>query len=175
MQLIRRTGRDRGFSLIEVLVALLVMALGITELSKLQNHSMQSTGESLHRNTAIMLASDLAERIKLNPDAALAGNYDSISLQGNKQKVIPSVSKDCSLVQCNDQELASSDMREWLENINDQQGWGADGSGYVPMLPGATASLTRNNRTFIISIFWQEANQSSHTNDRVSYRQRVFL
>ena len=174
MQLIRHTGRNRGFSFIEVLVALLVMTLGIIELSKLQNYSMQSTGESLHRNTAIMLASGLAERIKLNPDAALAGNYDDISIQGDKQKALPTA-KDCSAALCTNQELANSDMREWLENINDQQGWGTDGSGYVPMLPGATASLTRQNRTFIIDIFWQEANQASHTNDKVSYRQRVFL
>lgn len=54
-------GRCRGFSLIEVLVTLVLTAIGILGMLALQTKSIQYTQDAVNRNTAITLANDLFE------------------------------------------------------------------------------------------------------------------
>lgn len=58
---------DKGFSLIEVLVALLLTTIGILGMVALQGRSIQYTQDSVQRNTAIVLASDLIEIVRAHP------------------------------------------------------------------------------------------------------------
>tara|TARA_R110000751_G_scaffold57786_3_gene122449 strand:- start:6726 stop:7283 length:558 start_codon:yes stop_codon:yes gene_type:complete len=61
--------RARGFSLIEVLITLLLTAIGILGIVAMQSRSIQYTQNSVERNTAIMLTNELIEIIRVNPDA----------------------------------------------------------------------------------------------------------
>jgi len=58
---------NKGFSLIEVLVALLLTTIGVLGMVALQGRSIQYTQDSVQRNTAIVLAGDLIEIIRANP------------------------------------------------------------------------------------------------------------
>ncbi|MHB0766678.1 type IV pilus modification protein PilV [Stutzerimonas sp. NM35] len=58
---------NRGFSLIEVMVTLVLTTIGILGMVAMQGRSIQYTQDSVQRNTAIMLASDLVEIIRSNP------------------------------------------------------------------------------------------------------------
>lgn len=62
--------RDRGSSLIEVLVTLLLMSLGMLGLAGLQTRLSQSELESYQRSQAILLLEDMANRLALNRVAA---------------------------------------------------------------------------------------------------------
>lgn len=57
----------KGFSLIEVLVALLLTTVGILGMVALQGRSIQYTQDSVQRNTAVALVGDLVEVIRANP------------------------------------------------------------------------------------------------------------
>lgn len=59
--------RNKGFSLIEVLVALLLTTIGVLGMVALQGRSVQYTQDSVQRNTAMVLASDLIEIIRAHP------------------------------------------------------------------------------------------------------------
>ena len=61
--------RQRGFSLIESLVAVVVMALGILGILGVQMRTLADTQTGVRRAQAIRLIEDLSERIKLNPNA----------------------------------------------------------------------------------------------------------
>lgn len=58
---------NKGFSLIEVLVALLLTTVGVLGMVALQARSIHYTQDSVQRNTAVELANDLVEIIRANP------------------------------------------------------------------------------------------------------------
>ena len=58
----------RGFSLLEVLITLVLTAIGIIGIVAMQSRSIQYTQNSVERNTAITLTNELIEIIRSNPD-----------------------------------------------------------------------------------------------------------
>lgn len=69
---------DSGFSLLEVLIALLVLSVGLLGIAGLQTFSLQFNHQSYERTQATLLISDIAERITTNPLAARAGSYGGV-------------------------------------------------------------------------------------------------
>jgi len=63
--------RSRGFSLLEVLVALLVLAIGLLGLASLQTLSIKFNHQSYEHTQATLLAYDILDRMRANP----TGNY----------------------------------------------------------------------------------------------------
>lgn len=57
---------QRGVGMVEVLVALLVLAIGVLGFSALQLRALQATAEATDRTMAMNLARDLADRIRIN-------------------------------------------------------------------------------------------------------------
>ena len=64
-----------GFTLIEVLITFLIMAIGLLGLAGLQVNTLSSQFETYQRAQAILLAEDMANRIRVDPIAARAGDY----------------------------------------------------------------------------------------------------
>lgn len=58
--------RERGASLLEVLIAMLVVAFGLLGYIALQGKSVAATMEGAQRTQALMLVNDLAQRMELN-------------------------------------------------------------------------------------------------------------
>ena len=59
---------QKGVGLIEILVALLVLAIGILGFVALQYRAVEATSESINRVQAMNIARDMAERIRANRD-----------------------------------------------------------------------------------------------------------
>ncbi|MCJ7557055.1 MAG: type IV pilus modification protein PilV [Gammaproteobacteria bacterium] len=62
----------RGFSLVEVLVALLVISIGMLGLAALYVETLRMNRTAIYRTQAVNLASDMAERIRANAAAGVA-------------------------------------------------------------------------------------------------------
>lgn len=58
--------KQRGIGLVEVLVALLLLAVGVLGFSALQFRAMDAAQEATERTAAINIARDLAERMRIN-------------------------------------------------------------------------------------------------------------
>ena len=99
----RRNAGAGGASLIEVLVALLVVATGALGLAGLQIGNAQNNRTALHRSLATLFASDMLERIRANP----SGRYQSIG-EGP-----PGAFADCAARACAPAELAAFDVAVW--------------------------------------------------------------
>src|SRR6266404_3862053 len=65
--------RQRGMTLIEILVAIVVLSVGLLGLAGLQLKGLQVNQGSIYRWQAAMLAEDIADRIRA--DRAGAGTY----------------------------------------------------------------------------------------------------
>ncbi len=69
MNRIRKT--QIGFSLVEVLIAMVVMAIGMLGIAGMYVHSLQAGRTSQLRTQAVTLASDVADRIRANPQGGI--------------------------------------------------------------------------------------------------------
>jgi type IV pilus assembly protein PilV len=75
MKNLRLPQASRGFTLIEVLIAFLVTAIGLLGLASLQVNTLSKQFESYQRAQAVLLAQDMANRIRVDAIAARAGAY----------------------------------------------------------------------------------------------------
>lgn len=57
---------QRGFGMIEVMVAVLVLAVGVMGFAGLQTRAVRASGDSYYRTQAMAIAQDLAERMRAN-------------------------------------------------------------------------------------------------------------
>jgi type IV pilus assembly protein PilV len=87
--------RQPGFSLVEVLVAVVLLSVGLLGLAGLQASGLRVGMSSIHRSEAAQLAQDMIERMRAN--AANAGSY-SLAL-GDAAPACASV--------------AACDLRDW--------------------------------------------------------------
>jgi type IV pilus assembly protein PilV len=65
-----------GFTLIEVLIAVLILSIGLLSLALTQVNSMRSTHSSHLRTQATFLADDILDSIRANRVKAEDGDYD---------------------------------------------------------------------------------------------------
>lgn len=68
--------RARGFTLVEVLIAVVIMSIGLLGLAALQGQSMRFNHSAYLRSQATNFAYDMSDRMRANWVAANAGAYD---------------------------------------------------------------------------------------------------
>jgi len=109
--------QTRGFSLVEVLVALIVMSIGLLGIAKMQAAALSNTAIASTRSLAAIEAASLAASMHVNrgywSTPAVAG---SILIQGTT--VTPAVAPlgaGCVAAQCTPAALAAYDLQEWTK------------------------------------------------------------
>lgn len=75
-----RGPRQFGFTLIEVMIAILVLAVGMLGLAGMNARILNGQFEAYQRAQAMLLMGDMASRLRANPAAARAGDYDNQQL-----------------------------------------------------------------------------------------------
>lgn len=114
--------RQQGFSLIEVLVTVLILAIGLLGLAGLQSTALRTNHSALIRSQATMLAYDIVERMRSNRTAALNGAYN-LALGGT-----PTGSS-----------IAAQDLTAWRSNLTAVL---PSGTGAVAMAAGGRFTIT---------------------------------
>lgn len=134
------SGTGRGFSLIEVLIALIILSVGMLGIAGLYVHSMQAGRTSMFRHQAVILAGDVADRIRANPRAAAAyagAGADNSCVNGG--------------VNCTPAEMAAHDIFLW-----DQQA--------IDTLPNGDVVVVFDNGvvppTYEITVSWDEPGEN---------------
>ena len=109
--------RQKGFSLVEVLVTLLITTVALLSSASLQLLSKRSNYDAAQRTTAAHLANDLFSRMRSNPNALI--NYvPGGTIGGGTQGAAPAA--DCGLpaVICTDAQLAAFDLWQWEQHLD---------------------------------------------------------
>ncbi|HYM35763.1 MAG TPA: type IV pilus modification protein PilV [Steroidobacteraceae bacterium] len=142
MNHLQMKSRARGFSLVEVLVALVVMAVGMLGVCSLFVVSFHSGATAVNRINAVNLAAELADRIRANHLAR--GAYAGAG-----------ANNDCmgATKQCSAQDLAAYDLYGWYDTMNKT----------LPGSPSATVTVTPGGTgvpdTYLININWSEPHE----------------
>lgn len=71
--------KQTGSSLLEVLVAVVILAFGLLGLAGLQLNSVKSSHSAYLRSQATLLAYDMADRMRVAREAAILGRFDDNS------------------------------------------------------------------------------------------------
>ena len=100
-----------GFTMLEVLVSMFIMAVGILGMVSLQITSLNVNRDALMNVEANQLISDLMDRIIANP----AGTYGPVALGDT-----PVTGLDCTLNNCTTDQMATYDISRWLCAINSE-------------------------------------------------------
>jgi type IV pilus assembly protein PilV len=148
-----RRSDQRGFTLIEVLVSMLILIVGLLGVAGMQLLSFQNNQNAYLRSQATFIAGDLLDRIRSNPAGHRAGYYDSISISSSSD--VPAA-QTCisSAAGCSPQALAFQDIYEWAGHFYNMK----NQTGYKPTLPAARAviSHTAGASEYVVTVFWQE-------------------
>lgn len=119
--------QEIGFSLLESLVALLLISVGILGIANMQFNGLVNNNRAYDRSVAVGLVSDMAERLRINAEVASAGGY--------------STSESMTDV------LATADVTSWLADVQNRL---PSGGGELAYTAGATGgeydiTVTWNN------------------------------
>ncbi len=146
-------GRNRGMTLVESLVALVVLSVGMLGVAGLMLTGISSNRSALYRTQAVNLASDMAERIRANASARVA--YDSLAYGGAPALRDCAPTADGGGSNCTVAQLAEDDLARWLESIRTAlpafRGEPAQGNVQV-----ITAGFVGQPDTYRINVSWQE-------------------
>jgi type IV pilus assembly protein PilV len=129
--MIRRTPhtRPRGFTLMEVMVAVLVISLGLLGIAAMQANAIASTHSSQMESLVAIEAQSLASAMTANPWWLQAEFPASITVNGNSVSPSSMVSSvNCGTTACTGTELASYDLATW-------------GTQLQKLVPGAQATV----------------------------------
>jgi type IV pilus assembly protein PilV len=136
--------RQRGLSIVEALVALVVISVGMIGIAALYLSSLQASRSAKLRSQAVQLVGSIADRIRANRDAAAA--YDT-------SKVTPAL-QDCATKNCTAANLALDDLARWLADLKAAMPGGTAVTGTVIVIDRARP----NSDNYLITVTWREAN-----------------
>lgn len=108
--------RNHGFSLIEVLVALLVLSIGLLGLAALQTTGLKFNHQSYERTQAVMQAYDIIDRMRANKSGAVSGGSPTINATYDNVALGATYNDDCTSSTCNGTSLARYDIGQWNSN-----------------------------------------------------------
>ncbi len=125
-----------GFSLVEVLTSMLIVAIATTGLIRWQVAMINAQHQLAANNNAIRLASELADWIRALPDAAIRDHFSAISSLLHQAPVKPAAS--CFYTDCMPDEQIAFDLFEWQQR-------------FIKALPGAQVLVCRGAQTAMVS------------------------
>lgn len=155
--------KQYGASLLEVMVALLVMSLGLLGMAGLQVASAKYRVNVQANGVVAQLVSDIAERVRVNPEAAgpsfdpsVGGGESLYVLESSWSKQLAealSITLNCSTSACTSIERAEYDMKRWRMRVRDE-------------LPQGNALVEGNRRDGIqVTLMWMDKEQTAWTED----------
>jgi type IV pilus assembly protein PilV len=152
-----RNRRTRGASLMEALVAILLLSMCALSYAALQLRGMSANSSAMWRSKAALLAYEMADRMRANRVGVTAGSYNSLT--------VPAAVNDCGDVgPCTTARMAALDYDLWSTTIGREL---PTGSGVVCIdatpddgAPGAPA-CDGVGTTFAVKVFWKERGEDS--------------
>ncbi|MBX9754255.1 MAG: type IV pilus modification protein PilV [Pseudomonadaceae bacterium] len=132
------SSRNQGFTLLEVLISMLILAIGLLGMAALMMSNLQANQGAALRSTATILSYDIADRIRSNVGTVATRTYPDTT---PADAVLPACHTDP--LGCGPTDRVQEDLAQWNASLL--------------AIPGATGLITRiNDNNYCIAIFWTE-------------------
>lgn len=142
--------RQCGFSMIEILITLVIIAIALLGTAGLQTYAMKVGQGSAFRTQAVFLAADIAERMEANKSAAIDGAYVVAATSA-----VSGSAPDCSSGPCSVNDLAAWDIDQW--------GAAIVASGLPQATWQSTRTVAGDPSTYVIRIQWTDRSTQKST------------
>jgi type IV pilus assembly protein PilV len=154
-----------GFSLVEIMVALIVLSVGLLGIARMQSLALSSTSVASQRSMAAIEAESLAGAMHANrgywsnsdPSAAtiqVAGSAVTVTAGAPNLSTALAAATDCSAGICTPEKMAAFDLTKWAGDMNG-------------VLPGNYTLVQCGNVTpvtCVITVKWAESAMGVNAN-----------
>jgi type IV pilus assembly protein PilV len=144
----KQLSRNKGFAMMEVLMTILVLAIGALGLANLQLSAMKYNKTASSRSQAVFLADELADRMRANMAGVQAGSY---TMNNGYTAAVTALSAlttpACgTTTDCTSAQLATLDLVTWNTGLK----------ANLPSGTGAVIPVSGSTFTYNIVIMWQD-------------------
>ena len=143
--------RQSGFTLIELMIAMLILTVGLLALAGLQASSMRSTHAAYMRTQAGIAAMEMAERMRVNLVGVNANAYANVS-----SPPAGTAPTSCQSNNCLAADIAAEDIYDWLTSLANTRGL-ASAQGRVLCIDsdgGADTDACTDGSEHLITVMW---------------------
>jgi type IV pilus assembly protein PilV len=150
---VRRHRAQRGATLIEVLVSVVILLVALLGTAGLIARSNQSEMESYQRGQALTMLQDMVTRINANRQAASCyASGVTMTVMGSATVVPPP----CTLGTASQQTMAVADLAAWNSALlGSAESNGSNGVGAMIGALGCIENLDAVNQIYRVTIAWQ--------------------
>lgn len=120
--------RQRGVGMIEVLIAIVVVALGVLAIIRMQTNMVRANQSALLRSQATLLVYDMTDRLRVDRFNASAGTYNR-----GFDDAVPAVGS-----------LPGRETAEWLTQVTET-------------LPDGAGAIATNGMQITVSVRWDDS------------------
>jgi len=137
-QLAQTAKRQTGFTLLEILIAIVVLSIGLLGLAGLQANSLKNNNSAYQRTQASLLANEMLDRIRANRLGLAAGAYDALDSSSTSDP-------GCITSGCTPAQIAQYDAHDWSDRLDN-------------LLPSGKGTVSGNgtNSIFTITVMWDD-------------------
>jgi len=147
-----RLNKNNGFTLIEVLIAMLVLAIGLLGMAGLQATSLRNNQSAYNRSQATQLAYDISDRMRAN--TLVAANYVTTFMA----VADATVKVNClSTTGCSAADMAENDLFELKTAL-------------TTALPNGSADITAVANLYTITINWDDNRDGAINTDDPNFQ-----
>ena len=130
--------RQKGLSLIEVMITLAVFSFGLLALAALMASGLKYNTSALHRSYATSQAYDMADRMRANRLGLDAGYYNDLSESDTDP--------DCIESGCTPEQMAHYDTWQW----------NTDNARLLPEGAGTVSLKSSDSGIYTITVAWND-------------------
>jgi len=124
---------QQGLTMVESLVALVVISIGLLGIAALQLTSMKNNSSALQHSKAVWAGYNMADRIRSN--GLRFADYAGIDTDA-------SYAQDCMSSACNDAQMVTADAAEWTDKVRE--------------LPGGRGLVSGDPTRLIVTVMWDD-------------------
>ena len=155
--------KQRGFSLLEALVAFLILSIGLLGIASLQLISLKAGHTATLRTVAVIKVEEILERIRINQLVVDSYTVDTTTL---------GVDHGCNdssgaMVTCTSAQMVEQDIFNWKAGLKTSLPDNATTTASIAVVPATPGDMP--TAEVAVTINWQERNTETQIMDDMSY------
>lgn len=151
-----RSHQQKGVGLVEILVAVVIMAVGLLAAAQMQVNGMRFSQSAYFESQAYFMAGEMIARMRGNVAGVRSGAYDSMTTATGL------ADPGCDAALCTPSQIAAQDRYDWSQSLYAT----SEEAGFLPLLPSSSTVVAGGqvNRLatgqYSVSIVWADEHDS---------------
>ena len=160
-----RQQKQQGVGLIEIMVTVIVLAIGFLAAARMQVEGVRNTQAAYVTSQAGFLIKDMTDRMRTNSVGVEDGLYDAIDTDSSNTNKPACAITGASGTTCTPAQIAQIDIAEWVSYIQPT----GNTRAVLPSGDTVTArgTVTRQVDTFLVTLVWSEIQRGEEVEQRL--------